>query len=130
MKLEKGHHMLKAWLEEFAMFYEGKSGEEQVLNSIIKATKTSNLTNLFGNDERSRAFYTFDSDTQGMYKCFEETSGRMFESTMKFIKEEAYVVRLKATVTEMKRQAKSRIKEGTICKYLFNSFCVLCNILH
>ena len=70
------------------------------------------------------AFYLFYNMAVDEW-CFQETSGETFSSNMKIITEEAYAVQVTLSMAE--KEGAKKIKNGTICSYLFNSFCVLCN---
>ena len=73
---------------------------------------------------RSALFYMF-SESDMMSECLLTSSS--FDDRIKFLKEEAYAVRLNLNFLGEKETHSMKLSIGTICKYAFNSFCVLCN---
>ena len=135
MKFEKGNMFLQACLQEFAENYNGRVWGANGPGLITRVWKewTSGLAS--NNNDSSplhvlshSAFYVFPWNKVEI-QCFHETSGRLFESNMKMVKEEAYAVHLNSKVTGMEG-TQDKLRKGTICKYLLNQFCVLCNRLH
>ena len=70
------------------------------------------------------AFYMFHYK-EVKEKCFHELPKEEYDLKMKTLKEEAYAVHLNSKITG--NEGVKRLQNGTICQYLLNSFCVLCN---
>ena len=58
--------------------------------------------------------------------CFEDTKGTTFDINMKVLKTEAFAVHTNNKMT-VSKGINSPLKNGTICKYLYNTFCILCD---
>ena len=62
-------------------------------------------------------------------QCFDQISGVQFESNMAVLKTKAYAVHLNSGITGH-LGIQDKLKNGTICSHILNSFCVLCNNLY
>lgn len=130
MRFEKDHPFLEAALQEFTTFYREKSAadkETNLLTKVWKLWRRGAQTSRHVKEVSRGLFYTFNA-TQVEKECFDDTSGATFEAHMENIKTDAYVV----TMHSLKLQSRIEIageslKNGTICKHLFNSHCILCN---
>ena len=128
MAFEKQHPFMKACLEEFATRYNGGSWAENgpaLLTRVWKnwpgGSSKSGVSVLHKN-----AFYMFNYASVND-KCFNDISKSNYNSSMNTLRKEAYVVHLNTKITGARI---SKLKEGTVCNYLLNTFCVLCNTLY
>ncbi|XP_038074476.1 uncharacterized protein LOC119742533 [Patiria miniata] len=120
MKFEKGHPFLETALLK---------GTKRHVSQLISTYQTS-LFNTWSNHFKSSVkvlskkgvFMQFNA--QNAKECLESTSGPAFESSMKLVKQDMVF----AKVTRLTNL--SKLKRGTICKHLYNSFCVLCNNIY
>lgn len=141
MKFEKGHSFLEACLRKFSNHYSHAWAENGPLllsrvwrqwsgkdNKMLRKKSGSNLVESDVTAAPSQAFYMFFYRTI-VYKCFEDTSGGIFNFHWRVLRNEAYVVHLYSKVTAG-YGTRDKIKEGTLCKHILNSFCVLCNRIY
>ena len=127
LKFEKGNPFLELYLREFAAHYDSSSwpgNGPQLFTRLWRQWKGDpSAVNVLG----PNAFYMFYyEDVQ--QQCFHELPKEKFALRMKTIKEEAYTVHLNSKLTG--KEGLERLKNGTVCHYLLNAFCVLCNIIH
>ena len=127
MKFEKGNLYLKTCLnalniaEQYSATYWGGSGPS-LLTRIWKNWKGDSGDVHVMHRNKVNMFYFSDLKTQ----CNTETRGKRFKFYVNIINEEAYAVRLRSEIEGMD----SKLKKGTICSHLLNSYCVLCNIMY
>ena len=125
MMVEKGNPFLRACLKEFAEHY---SSTLWAYNGPGLLTRVWSLSFRNSSDIHilhSHAFYMFHyKDVKE--KCFNDASEQTRSLYMKILKEEAYAVHLNSKVTGLVGLRK-KLMEGTTCKYLLNSFCILCD---
>ena len=127
LKFEKGNPYLEACLKLYAPTYDnnawGKSGP------IL-------LTNVYGNldkDDRVdvnvvgyKCFYMIHWSAM-LKQCFIDTEGEVFDANLKVLKTEAYAFHCNAKISGHMGLGKDKLKKGTICSYIKNAFCVLCD---
>ena len=127
MMFEKGNPYLKECLQEFARSYRitnwGWNGP-YLLTRVLKKKQWGSSIHVVN----YHAFYMFKLTTM-LKECFEETSGKTFDANMRVLKTKAFGVHLNSKLT-VKEGMNSDLQEGTICKHILNSFCILCNDLH
>ena len=127
MMFEKGNPYLKECLQEFARTYRitswGWNGP-YLLTRILKEKQWGSSIHVVN----YQAFYMFKLTTM-LKQCFEETSGKTFDANMRVLKTKAYGVHLNSKLT-VREGMNSDLQEGSICKHILNSFCILCNNLH
>ena len=128
MKFEKGNLYLKACLEEFAKHFNGRkwgANGPQLLNRVYFSAN-------WGDDVIKivdrKTFYMIHWSKIG-YQCFSETKGKTFDANMEALKNVAFAVHTNGKVTGSKG-VYSSLKNGTICKHLYTSYCVLCDQIH
>ena len=63
-------------------------------------------------------------------QCFEETSGQTFDNNWRTLQDRAFAVHLYSKVTASYGSNGKKIKDGTLCKYILNTFCVLCSTVY
>ena len=122
MAFERGSRFLSDCLVAFANHYSG---------SDLSTNGSDLLTNVWkerNNDAEvvampSALFYMF-SKRDIKTECFSTSS--LFDAKMKILKDKAYTVR----VNPGDKEIDSKLTNGTICKHILNSFCVLCNKLY
>ena len=124
MMFEMGNGFLKSCLREFTEHYDGSkwaySGSRLMTRIWSHSFKESNDVHVLD----SRTVIVFE--TKKVARCFNDASETTLAS---FVKEKAYAVRLNPRITALKGNGK-KLKEGTICKHLLNSFCILCDKQH
>ena len=130
MKLESGNLYLKACLNEFAEAYDHGSWRDSAGSGLL----TRAWKHWKGDSEavhvmHQNAFHMFHFNNSKA-ECFTETSGKRFDLNMKIITEEAYAVHLSSKISGSDGMAREKLKKGTICNHLLNSYCVLCNNLY
>ena len=125
MALDRDNRFLRDSLVAFAKHYDG-SKLTQTANGPDLLTSVWNQWKEKGQvvAMRSALFYMF-SESDMMSECLLTSSS--FDDRIKFLKEEAYAVRLNLNFLGEKETHSMKLSIGTICKYAFNSFCVLCN---
>ena len=127
MKFEKGNPYLELYLREFGTNYDSSSwagNGPSLLTRLWRQWKGDpNAVHVL----QHNAFYMFHYSAITR-ECFNKISEETLASRMKTLREEAYVVHLNAMITG--KQGIEKLKNGTICSYLLNSFCVLCNIIY
>ena len=126
MMFEKHHPYLEDYLKNYGTHYNPLNpqavGNQLLTELLIQLTNSSDVRVVDYN-----AFYMFYNMTDNK-QCFQETSGESFSSNMKIVEGEAYAVQVRSGMTE--KEGGKKIKTGTICSYLFNLFCVLCNEIY
>ena len=129
MALERGSHFLRDCLVAFAKRYDG-SKLTQTANGPDLLTSVWNQWKEKGEvfAMRSALFYMFSERDIMMIECLLMTS--TFDSKLKFLKEEAYAVRLKLKFLGEEETHSTKLTKGTICEYALNSFCLLCNEIY
>ena len=126
MKFEKGHPFLDSCLQRFV-------AKTRLANTSFIM---GNLKALFHEEANKNGvelasknlFYTFDFNKM-QKECFNDTNGAMFEVQMQIVKSVSFVVHLHSELSDA-RIGKKRLRDGTICKHLLNSYCVLCNMVY
>ena len=125
MMFEKGNPFLSACLKEFAEHYNstlwGYNGPGLLTRVWSHSFRNSSDIHVL----HSHAFYMFHYK-EVKERCFNDVSELTRSLYMKILKEEAYAVHLNSKITApMGLYGKLRV--GTMCKYLLNSFCILCD---
>ena len=118
MTLERDNRFLRDCLVAFAKHYDGNelhANGPDLLTNIWKQWMNKGEVVAM----KSALFYMF-SESDIKTECFSTSS--LFDVKMTFLKEEAYAVRLRSDTEEIS----SKPSDGTICKHILNSFCVLC----
>lgn len=126
MIFEKGNLFLKSCLEEFAENYNIGLWSTNGPGLLTRVLRHWNHSNDAVYVLEKHSFYMFSYD-KIKKQCFSEIAGNTFDSNMKVLKEKAYAVHLNSKITGKEGMMTEKLKEGTICKYLLNSYCVLCN---
>ena len=129
-KFEKGHPFLESCLHRFATSFAAKTRLENT--SFI----WGNLKALFHEEGNKNGvelaskhlFYTFDFN-KIQKECFHDTYGAMYEAQMQIVKNISFVVQLRSEFSGA-QIGTERLRDGTICKHLLNSYCVLCNMVY
>ena len=120
MALERDSRFLRDCLVAFANHYNGnelRASGPDLLTSVWKQWMNKGEVVAM----KSALFHMF-SESDIKTECF--STSALFDAKLKFLKEEAYAVRLSSGNEEI------RLSTGTICKHILNSFCVLCNNLY
>ena len=125
---DKGHPFLALCLQEFVKHYNGD------IWSYNGPRRISAAKGIWMNSHNHPPIYTWRSDVFYMIhyndiktQCFEITSGDIFDKNMKDLHTKAYGVHINAKVTGYIGVGKHNLKEGTLCSYLLNEYCVLCD---
>lgn len=126
LKFQRGHPYLHACIKRFSERYSQAWSDNGplLLSRVWREWSTENPDNDVITASPI-AFYMF------FYRnirqtCFEDTSGVDFDRNWKILKSQAYAVHLYSKVTADYGGENNTIKEGTLCKYILNTFCVLC----
>ncbi|XP_031561521.1 lactosylceramide 4-alpha-galactosyltransferase-like [Actinia tenebrosa] len=125
MYFEKYHPFLNKSLEHFAKNYNQYSWAANgplLITSILHSNNSAQY-NVSVLDQL--AFYMFPY-YRVVDECFQQTSGKTFKKNMKIFKEKTFAVHLYSKYSAA-QGLNQKLKEGTICKNLLNSFCVLCD---
>ena len=128
LKFRKGHPFLEACIRKFSRHYSQAWSENGPL-LISRVWREWSRDDGGGGDVSAvhrNAFYMF-SYREIKKECFEETSGSSYKTNLKILRNVAYVVHLYSKVTAAYGTKERKIKEGTLCKHILNSFCVLCD---
>ena len=126
LKFQRGHPYLHACIAHFSTRYaQAWSENGPLLLSRVwrkwSAANTHNDVITVG----TTAFYMFFYRSI-QKQCFEETSGPTFDENWRILRDRAFAIHLYSKVTASYGNGKM-IKDGTLCKYILNTFCVLCN---
>jgi hypothetical protein len=92
-----------------------------IITDILQPNETRNNVTVLD----QQAFYMFRYLNVAK-ECFQQTSGKIFEENMKILNDKAIVVHLFSKFSAA-QGLNEKLKDGTICKHLLNSFCVLCD---
>ena len=127
-KFEKGNLFLEASLKDFVRNFRGDIWGHncpQLLTRVYRRSKwTADVINVVG----YKRFYMIIGGNMNQ-QCFTDTKGRIFDSHMTTLKTEAYVVHTNSKISGAVGIG-GHLKNGTICKHLLNSYCVLCDQTH
>ena len=124
LKFKKGHHFVESSLEVLAKRQsEEKSGAKALTDLWLKWPSNSTRNNVRVLD-RGTSYVLFD---KANYKdCIESTTGSVFDSHMEKINSKVFFARISIGT----KNFSGKLKDGTVCKHLYNSFCVLCNEMY
>ena len=127
MTFEMGNMYLKACLEEFARRYNPHSWGGNGPSLLTRVWKR----NRERYDVQVMQHYAFQMIPYSKIKkqCFDEMSGENFDSNMRIPRTKAYGVHLNSRIIGEEGMY-NKLKEGTICSHLLNSYCVLCNEMY
>ena len=130
LKFEKGNSFLLACLKEFAVNYNGsvwgRNGPRLLTRVYRKLMNKNGHADV--NVVNYKYFYMiYFSDM--IKKCFKDTGlkGREFEDNFRILKTEAYAFHTNSKISGHMGLGTNKLKEGTICSYILNVFCVLCD---
>ena len=131
LKFEKGNSFLLACLNEFAAHYDGnvwgRNGPKLLTRVYYELMNKNGYADV--NVVNYKFFYMiFYSDM--IEKCFKDTEGREFDDNFRILKTEAYVFHTNSKFSGHIGLGTNKLKEGTICSYILNVFCVLCDKFH
>ena len=129
LKFEKGSPFLKACLKDYAEKYSSKvwghNGPMLLTRVYGRSQWSSDVVNV-ANYKQFFMIYWKKMNKE----CFIDTKGRVYDAHMQVLRTEAFVVHLNSKISGNKGVAGDPIKEGTICKHLLNSYCILCDQTH
>ena len=125
---QKGNQFLEACLKEFARHYNGKRWGQSGPSLLTRVYHASNWSEEVVHIVDHKPFYMYP--WQEVKKCFTDVEGDSFDIQMKILETEAFVVHLNSKITGANGVEGSSLKNGTICKHLLNSYCVLCDEIH
>lgn len=129
LKFQKNHPYLHACISHFATRYAQAWSENgplllsRIWRKWSAANSNSDVTTV-----PPTAFYMFFYRSI-QEQCFEETSGRTFDKNWRTLRDRAIAVHLYSKVTASYGNVK-KIKDGTLCQYILNTFCVLCSTVY
>ena len=128
MKFEKGNRFLYECLKLIPWIYNAK---DWIVVGPGLLTKVWNVYKLRPVEEQPiqvmgiNSFYMFN-DQHLKNTCFSDTYGPKFIYHRTVLRTEAYAVHTNSKRTAIEI-SKNQLTKGTICQYLFNGFCVVCN---
>ena len=125
---QKGNQFLEACLKEFAGHYDGKRWGQTGPSLITRVYHASTWSEDAVHIVDYKKFYMYP--WREVKKCFTDVKGDSFDMQMKILETEAYVVHLNSKITGAKGVKGNSLKNGTVCKHLLNSYCVLCDEIH
>ena len=128
LKFEKGNSFLLACLNEFAAHYDGnvwgRNGPKLLTRVYHELMNKNGHADV--NVVNYKFFYMIHYSDM-IKKCFKDTEGRQFEDNFRILKTEAYVFHTNSKISGHMGLGTNKLKEGTICSYILNVFCVLCD---
>ena len=131
LKFEKGNSFLLACLNEFAAHYDGnvwgRNGPKLLTRVYHELMNKNGHADV--NVVNYKFFYMIHYSDM-IKKCFMDTEGREFEDNFRILKTEAYVFHTNSKISGHIGLGTNKLKEGTICSYILNVFCVLCDQFH
>ncbi|XP_033645486.1 uncharacterized protein LOC117304949 [Asterias rubens] len=117
MKFEKEHVFVKTSLIALLQRSVGVSGAQTLTETWRRESEISpNVEGI----EANNFHVSFTSENKN--ECFDSKDGATFDANMKKVKSNVFLVRVEGL-----KNFSGKLKDGTICKYIYNSFCVLCN---
>ena len=126
LKFQKSHPYLFECIQRFSEHYSQAWSDNGplLLSRVWRKWSAENPHNDV-TAVRPMAFYMFFYRTI-QEECFEQTSGSRFRMNWRILESRAYAVHLYSKVTAHYGDNGKEIKDGTLCKYILNRFCVLC----
>ena len=131
LKFEKGNSFLLACLNEFAAHYDGnvwgRNGPKLLTRVYHELMNKNGHADV--NVVNYKFFYMIHYSDM-IKKCFMDAEGREFDDNFRILKTEAYVFHTNSKISGHIGLGMNKLKEGTICSYILNVFCVLCDQFH
>ena len=132
MKFEKENAFLYECLKRISATYNGTVWDTAgpvLLTEVWKLYRTSKLPGKPLDVLQESSFYMFHFyDVKA--RCFNKVSKSDFNKYMNIVNNEAYGVHTNSKITGSEITDDGKLKTGTICKYIFNRYCVLCDEQH
>lgn len=130
LMFEKGHPFVKEVLETFVSNYEGSvwgwNGPDLITKVWHRLKKTHNKIADSVQIYKHTAFYMIPV-SRIKPDCFETTSPKTVGRYMHILHTKAYGLHVNGKITGRLGVDERKLKKGTLCSYLFNAFCVLCD---
>ena len=126
LKFEKGNSFLEACLKEFSETYKENVFGFNGPDLLTRVYRASNWSPDVVSPVGYKLYYMIRWNSMNK-QCFTDTEGDAFDANMRILKNEAYVVHLNSKLSGNKGIAGDVLKDGTICKHLLTSFCVICD---
>ncbi|XP_033646128.1 uncharacterized protein LOC117305368 [Asterias rubens] len=120
MKFEKEHVFVKTSLVSLLKRSVGVSGAQTLTETWRKESESSLNVEVI---EANNFYVSFATENKN--ECFDSKDGATFDANMKKVKSDVFLVRVEGF-----KYLSAKLKDGTICKYIYNSFCVLCNEIY
>ena len=128
-KFEKGNRFLEACLKDYVKNYNGAiwahNGPKLLTRVYHEFMWSSSVVNVVD----YKLFYMIDGNDMNQ-QCFKDTEGNTFKTNVRILHTEAYVFHMNSKISGNKGIAGDKLKNGTLCKHLLNSYCVLCDQIH
>jgi lactosylceramide 4-alpha-galactosyltransferase len=126
LKFRKHHPYLHECIKRFSNRYSQAWSDNGplLLSRVWRKWSAENPSNDVTTVARATFYMFFYRGIQE--QCFEETSGPVFNMNWRTLRRHAYAVHLYSKVTARYGDNGAKIKDGTLCKYILNAFCVLC----
>ncbi len=131
---EREHPFVREVLETFVQNYDGiiwaKNGPSLVTNVWKEWNKTHTSNDKHAMKPYNYTFFYMIHYDRVRENCFETVSGETFDSNMKMFHTVAYGLHINAKLTGDVGIGRKKIKKGTLCSYLLNEYCVLCDVIY
>ena len=126
LKFQKHHPYLHACIIQFSNHYSQAWSDNGplLLSRIWRKWSSANPHNDVTTVGHTAFYMFFYRSIQK--ECFEETSGPVFDMNWSTLQSQACAVHLYSKITAGYGNNDKTIKDGTLCKYILNTFCVLC----
>jgi lactosylceramide 4-alpha-galactosyltransferase len=128
LKFEKNNIFLRASLENFVKHYSGRYWGHNGPDLLTRVYRASHWGQDIVKPVDHKLFYMIHYSKMKR-QCFEDTEGETFRANMKTLRTEAFVFHTNSKITWSKG-ANGNLKDGTICKHILNSYCVLCDTIY
>ena len=125
MMFEKEHSYLKSCLIEFVQHYNGKKWTMNGPDLLTRVWRNQYQDSNDIHTKSKNVFYMFHYSVITS-DCFNIPSEVRFKMWMSILKNTAYSVHLNSKITG-NIGITSKLKNGSICSHILNSYCVLCN---
>jgi hypothetical protein len=133
MKFQEGNRFLKDCLEIIPWIYKSQSLANigrSLFTTVWEIYKERNVTAAPVQVLSQDTFYMFGDGKNVNELCFLENNGTDLDNHMKMLDENVYGVHLNSNITTAILSNNDKLMNGTMCKYILNTFCLLCNEQH
>ena len=128
-KFEKGNRFLEACLKDYVKNYNGAIWAHNGPKLLTRVYRGSKWSTSEVHVVNHKLFYMIDGNDMNQ-QCFTDTTGSTYDSNIETLDSEAFVFHMNSKISGNMGIAGDKLKSGTICKHLLNSYCVLCDQIH